>query len=78
MGSLNNISAKEAIKIFAKVGYYVDHQQGSHVILYNNQSGYPPLVIPNHKELAPGLISTQIKRAKLNIDEFNKLRGKSK
>lgn len=74
MGVLSNISGKNAIKIFKKIGYYIDHQVGSHIILYNDQQGYPPLSIPNHEELAPGLLSAQIKRAKLTVEEFNKLR----
>ena len=78
MGLLSNISGKETVNIFKKIGYYLDHQEGSHMILYNNQPGYPPLSIPNHKELAPGLLSAQIKRAKLTIEEFNQLRKKSK
>ena len=78
MGLLSNISGKEAVRIFKKIGYYLDHQEGSHMILYNNQTGYPPLSIPNHKELAPGLLAAQIKRAKLTIEEFNRLRKKSK
>ena len=78
MGILSNISGKEAIKVFKKIGYYLDHQEGSHIILYNDQSGYPPLSIPNHKELAPGLLVAQIKRAKLTVAEFNRLRKKKK
>ncbi len=78
MGSLSNISGKEAVKVFSKIGYFFDHQEGSHIILYNNQQGYPPLSIPSHKELAPGLLSAQIKRANLTVEEFNKLRKKSK
>ncbi len=74
MGILSNISGKEAVKVFKKIGYYLDHQQGSHMILYNDQQGYPPLCIPNHKELAPGLLAAQIKRAKLTVDEFNQIR----
>ncbi|MBU4347452.1 type II toxin-antitoxin system HicA family toxin [Patescibacteria group bacterium] len=74
MGILSNISGKEAVKVFKKIGYYLDHQQGSHMILYNDQHGYPPLCIPNHKELAPGLLAAQIKRAKLTVDEFNQMR----
>ena len=76
MGLLSNISGKTAIKIFKKIGYYIDHQQGSHMILYNDKPGYPPLSIPNHKELAPGLLSNQIKMAKLTVKEFNQLRKK--
>lgn len=78
MGILSNISGKEAIKVFNKIGYYLDHQQGSHIILYNNQPGYPPLCIPNHKELAPGLLAAQIKRAGFTVDEFNQMRKKGK
>ena len=78
MGLLSNVSGKEAVKVFKKIGYYLDHQEGSHMILYNNQSGYPPLSIPNHKELAPGLLAVQIKRAKLTVEEFNQLRKKTK
>ncbi|PIV12641.1 MAG: hypothetical protein COS47_01410 [Candidatus Nealsonbacteria bacterium CG03_land_8_20_14_0_80_36_12] len=78
MGLLSNISGKGAVKAFQKIGYYLDHQEGSHMILYNEQAGYPPLSIPNHKELAPGLLAAQIKRAKLTIEEFNRLRKKGK
>lgn len=63
MGRLSNISGKEAVKRFSKAGYYLDHQEGSHMILYNERPGMLPLSIPNHKELAPGLLRAQIKRA---------------
>lgn len=78
MGILSNISGKEAAKAFGKIGYWLDHQERSHMILYNGQPGYPPLSIPNHKELAPGLLSAQIKRAGLTAQEFNRLRKKGK
>ena len=78
MGLLSNVSGKEAAKVLQKIGYYLDRQEGSHMILYNNRPGYPPLSIPNHKELAPGLLSAQIKRAKLTVEEFNRLRKKRK
>ncbi len=78
MGILSNISGKKAMQIFKKIGYYLDHQEGSHMILYNDKSGYPPLSIPNHKELAPGLLSTQIKRAGLTVKIFNQLRKKNR
>ncbi|MAF20364.1 MAG: hypothetical protein CMI55_01640 [Parcubacteria group bacterium] len=73
---MSNISGKAAVKVFKKIGYYLEHQQGSHMILYNDQPGYPPLSIPNHKELAPGLLAAQIRRAKLTVEQFNRLRKK--
>jgi predicted RNA binding protein YcfA (HicA-like mRNA interferase family) len=63
MGQLSNISGKDAVKVFAKTGYKLDHQTGSHIILYCSHPGKLPLSIPNHKELAPGLLRSQIKRA---------------
>ena len=74
MGKLSNISAREAVKRFKKLGYNVDHQTGSHIILYNPRPGSLPLSIPNHKELAPGLLRAQIKRAGITIEEFLRLK----
>ena len=74
MGRLSNISGKETVKRFSKIGYYLDHQEGSHMILYHNRVGQLPLSIPNHKELAPGLLSGLIKRAGLTVDKFLRLK----
>jgi len=73
LGVLSNISGKKAVKVFSKIGYRLDHQEGSHMILYFSSPGRPPLSIPNHKELAPGLLRSQIRRAGLSVEEFRKL-----
>ena len=73
MGRLANISGRKAVKVFNKIGYQVDHQEGSHIILYCAKPGHPPLSIPDHRELAPGLLRAQIKRAGLLVEEFLKL-----
>jgi len=61
-----NISGKDAVKVSQLLGYKLDHQEGSHMILYNDLPGRPILSIPNHKELAGGLLRAQIKRAGLS------------
>jgi len=48
LGILSNISGKDAVKVFAKVGYYLDHQEGSQMILYCQKPGLAPLSVPNH------------------------------
>lgn len=68
MGILSNFSGKNAAKIFQAFGYIIDHQTGSHMILYHKSR--PTLSIPNHKELAPGLLRGLIKRSGLTVDEF--------
>ena len=70
MGILSNLSGKEAVKIFEKFGYILDHQTGSHMILYHGSK--PTLSIPNHKELAPGLLRGLIRKSGITVEEFLK------
>lgn len=76
MGILANISGREAVKIFSRIGYQFLRQEGSHMILHNPAPGFPILVIPDHKEVAPYLLKAQIKRAHLTVNDFLKLRQK--
>jgi len=70
VGILSNISGKEAVRIFQKFGYILDHQTGSHMILYHESR--PTLSIPDHKELAPGLLRALIRKSGLTVDQFLK------
>ena len=70
MGVLSNVSGKKAAKIFKKYGYNVDHQTGSHMILFHESK--PTLSIPNHRELAPGLLRSLIRKAGLTVEDFLK------
>jgi predicted RNA binding protein YcfA (HicA-like mRNA interferase family) len=72
MGILSNVSGKEAVKIFEKFGYTVAHQTGSHLILYHPSK--PTLSIPNHKELAPGLLRSLIRKSGISVDEFLRMK----
>ena len=42
MGTLANISGKNAVKAFMKAGYVVAHQEGSHIILYSALLAFDP------------------------------------
>jgi predicted RNA binding protein YcfA (HicA-like mRNA interferase family) len=68
MGRLSNVSGKEAVKIFEKFGYILDHQTGSHMILWHESKQI--LSIPNYQELAPGLLRSLIRQAGITVDEF--------
>ena len=72
---LSNISGRTAIKVFSKFGYMLDHQTGSHMILYHESR--PTLSVPDHRVLAPGLLRGLIRKAGLTVDEFlEKKQGK--
>ena len=70
MGLLSNISGKKAVKMFGKFDYILDHHTGSHMILYHKLRQM--LSIPDHKELAPGLLRGLIRKAGLTVEEFSK------
>ena len=71
MGKLANISGKKAVKTFIKAGYGHVHTSGDHAIL--QKADAPTLSIPLHKEVAPYLLRSQIKKSGMMIDEFIKL-----
>ena len=52
MSKLPSCSGQDAIKAFKKIGYEVDHQTGSHIIL--RHATMRRLTVPNHRELAKG------------------------
>ncbi|MGL4619606.1 type II toxin-antitoxin system HicA family toxin [Chroococcidiopsis sp.] len=46
----------------------LDRQTGSHMILWHDSK--PTLSVPNHRELAPGLLRSSIRQAGMTVDEF--------
>jgi len=67
------VSGTEAVKAFGKVGYEVDEQQGSHIILRRAEPPHRRLSVPNHKELAKGTLRAPIREAGFTVDEFARL-----
>ena len=68
MPRLANISGRKAVKTFLKFGYVHVHTSGDHAIL--QKPGAPTLSIPLHKEVAPFLLKSQIKRANIKLDDY--------
>jgi predicted RNA binding protein YcfA (HicA-like mRNA interferase family) len=73
MPKLPLISGKELVKAFKKIGYVLDHQTGSHMILRQQHTPYRRLVIPNHKELAKGTLRAIIRQAGITRKQFFEL-----
>ena len=68
------IAGKELCKILGKVGYSVDHQTGSHIILRNEYPPHRRLTVPNHKEIAKGTLRSILRQAGLTIEELIELK----
>ena len=68
---LPRISGVETIKALAKIGYKIDRQRGSHIMLY--AQGKNPLSVPNHSELDAGTLRKIIRSAGISVEEFIEL-----
>ncbi len=68
MSRLPVCSGQDALRAFQKLGYQVDHQTGSHIILRHPQMRR--LTVPNHRELAKGTLRALIREAGLTKEEF--------
>jgi predicted RNA binding protein YcfA (HicA-like mRNA interferase family) len=64
------VSGREAVRAFGRVGYEIDRQRGSHIILRQPESPHRRLTIPDHKELKKGTLRALIRQAGLSVDEF--------
>ncbi len=72
MGKLGNISGKDAVKVFQKLGWQAIGQVGSHVVMVKHGVRVN-LSIPQHKELSTGTLRALIRSADLTVDEFLKM-----
>ena len=73
MTRLPIVSGRDTVKALGKIGYVVDHQRGSHMILRNSQPPFRRLTVPDHKELAKGTLRSIIRESGLTVEQFGQL-----
>ena len=73
MPRLPVVSGVDVVKALAEIGYEVDHQTGSHMILRHKEPPHRRLTVPMHHELAKGTLRAIIRHAGLTVEEFTKL-----
>ena len=67
------ISGRQAVAAFRRLGYELDEQHGSHMIIRREDPPHRRLSIPDHKELAKGTLRALIREAGLTVEEFIEL-----
>lgn len=73
MSKLPVVSGEELCKVLGKIGYSIDHQTGSHIVLRHKNPPYRRLTVPEHKEIAKGTLRAIIRQAGLSLEEFKNL-----
>ena len=71
MPKLPVVSGAEAVKAFQRLGFFVDRQRGSHVVLKRvTPQGERGCVIPMHREVAIGTLRSALRIAGVSPEEF--------
>lgn len=70
MTALPVVSGTEVVKALGKIGYELDRQRGSHMILRQSAPPHRRLTVPDHNEIARGTLRAIIRQAGLTVDEF--------
>jgi predicted RNA binding protein YcfA (HicA-like mRNA interferase family) len=73
LSKLPAVSGRDLCKSLGKIGYRIDHQTGSHIILRHEDPPHRRLTVPNHKEIAKGTLRAILRQAGLTADEFRHL-----
>lgn len=73
MSELPRISGREVVKALHRIGYEIDRQKGSHIILRQTEYPHRRIVVPDHKEVAKGTLRAIIREAGLTVEEFKEL-----
>ena len=76
MPKLPVLSGAKLVKILSRIGYELDHQTGSHMILRNADPPHRRLTVPNHKELAKGTMKAILRQAGLSVQDLLELMDK--
>jgi predicted RNA binding protein YcfA (HicA-like mRNA interferase family) len=72
MPKLPIVSGAKAVKALQRLGFFVDRQRGSHVVLKKiTAEGERGCVIPMHKEVAIGTLRSALKMAGVSPEEFS-------
>ena len=72
MSKLPVISGTECVIALEQMGFLIDRQRGSHIILVR-EDPRTTVSIPDHKELDRGTLRAIIRQVGLSVDEFTAL-----
>ena len=72
MPKLPLVSGAKAVKALQRLGFFVDRQRGSHVVMKKiTTEGERGCVIPMHREVAQGTLRSALKLAGVSPEEFS-------
>jgi predicted RNA binding protein YcfA (HicA-like mRNA interferase family) len=84
VSKLKSLDYDIVLKALVKIGYIVNNQKGSHIVmrfvdkqkyisLFGCRKNEIMVVVPAHKPLGKGMLRTIIREIDLSVEEFNML-----
>lgn len=70
MSVLPHLSGREVVAAFRRLGYEVDRQKGSHIVLRSSAAPHRRLTVPDHREVAKGTLRALIREAGITVEDF--------
>jgi predicted RNA binding protein YcfA (HicA-like mRNA interferase family) len=70
---LPRVSGREVVAALSKIGYRLDRQKGSHMVLRQDAAPHRRRASPDHREIAKGTLRAIIREAGLTVEEFRDL-----
>jgi predicted RNA binding protein YcfA (HicA-like mRNA interferase family) len=68
-----DLSGRELVKILLRVGFVVNRQKGSHIVL-RRESPFARVVVPDHKRIRPGTLRQVLNEAGITVEQLLELR----
>jgi predicted RNA binding protein YcfA (HicA-like mRNA interferase family) len=68
-----DLSGQELVKVLLRVGFVVNRQRGSHIILRRGNP-YARVVVPDHKQVRPGTLRQILNEAGVTVEQLLELR----
>ena len=70
MTKLPVLSGRRLVAALAALGYRLDRQRGSHMMLRQEEPPFRRLTVPDHAELPKGTLRAIIREAGLTVEEL--------
>jgi predicted RNA binding protein YcfA (HicA-like mRNA interferase family) len=64
------VSGRQTIRVLTKAGFRIVGRKGSHVRLKKKDGRTLIVIVPDHKELARGTLSSILRQANLSREQF--------
>ncbi len=73
MSVLPRVSGREVVAALAQAGYEKDRQRGSHIVMRQTAPPHRRITIPDHHELAKGMLRAIVREAGPTVEELKDL-----